>query len=262
MNDRKLVEKLLERQESDDLDFKSKQYRLGNSKGKSQFVKDIVAMVNTPRSGAAYILVGVQEQSGRVTGTPGVDEHHDEAELGRIVAARVEPVPRFSYRQVAYEELDIGLFEVPCDQLVPVMPRNDYGVLRRRSVYVRRNTQNTEADREDLARIHQWYEGGQTSDEVPSTSSGTWQQLYRACDGFDPGRIYIAVLDGDSKADARDWTAMATVHWSIIVDSLVTRGFRVGTGEWGRLGVEGLDVPVGGCVVADEVVVVRPTPSG
>ena len=45
-------------------------------------------------------------------------------------------------------------------------------------------------------------------------------------------------------------------------DSLVTRGFRVGTGEWGRLGVEGLDVPVGGCVVADEVVVVRPTPSG
>ena len=174
-------------------------------------------MVNTPRDGSAYILVGVQEQSGKVTGTPGISEHPDEAELGRIIASRVEPVPIFSYRQVTYQESNIGLIEVPCNQPVPVMPRNDYGVLRRRSVYIRRNTQNTEADREDLNRIYQWHQSEKISHE-PGTPIGTWQQLYRACDGFDPGRVYIAVLNVDPNADAHDWTAMAGVHWNIIID--------------------------------------------
>ena len=67
MDDQQLVENLLERQESDDLDFKSGQYNFTNERGKSKFIKDIVAMANTPRNGPAYILVGVQEQSGKVT---------------------------------------------------------------------------------------------------------------------------------------------------------------------------------------------------
>ena len=216
MEDRQLIENLLERQESDDLDFKSGQYNYRNIVGKSKFIKDILAMLNTPRSGSAYILVGVQEQSGKVTGTPGVTDHPDEAELGRIVQDRVEPAPRFSYRRVPYKRVEMGLFEIPRNQPVPVMPRNEYGVLRRRSVYLRRNTQNTEADSEDLDRIYQWRKGEPSYDPGPTT--GAWEQLYRACDGFDPQRVYIAVLGGETSADTRDWTAMASVHWSIIVD--------------------------------------------
>ena len=44
MEDRQLIESLLKRQESDDLDFKSGQYNLRNNHGKSKFIKDIVAM--------------------------------------------------------------------------------------------------------------------------------------------------------------------------------------------------------------------------
>ena len=58
MEDQKLIENLLNRQESDDLDYKSGQYNFDNNHGKSKFIKDIVAMANTPRSGPAYILVG------------------------------------------------------------------------------------------------------------------------------------------------------------------------------------------------------------
>ena len=196
MEDRQLVDELLERQESDNLDFKSGQYNFRTPSGKSKFIKDIVAMVNTPRSDSAYILVGVKEQSGKVSGVPGVEEHPDEAELGRIVQAVVDPAPRFSYRRVQNEPLDIGLIEIPLDQPVPVLPRKDHGVLRRKSVYLRRNTQNTEADREDLARIVQW---SQVEREIPhdvaDAPTGGWERFYRACDGFDPRRIYIAVLD-------------------------------------------------------------------
>ena len=216
MEDRQLIENLLGRQESDDLDFKSGQYHFDCIDGKSKFIKDILAMANSPRSGSAYILVGVQEQSGKVTGTPGVKHHPDEAELGRIVQDRVEPAPRFSYRRVQYKGVEMGLLEVPRNQPVPVMPRNDYGVLRRRSVYLRRNTQNTEADSEDLDRIYQWRKGEPSYD--PGSTTGAWEQLYRACDGFDPHRVYIAVFGGETSADTRDWIAMASVHWNIIVD--------------------------------------------
>ena len=216
MDDRQLVDKLLEGQESDVLDFKGGQYDFTDAQGKSKFIKDIVAMANTPRSGPAYILVGVHERSGRATETPGVSDHPDEAELGRIAAARVEPAPRFSYRQVLHKQLPIGLIEIPCDQPVPVMPRDDYGILRRRSVYVRRNTQNTEADSEDLSRILSWRQGEPSYD--PLTPSGAWEQLYRACDGFDQRRVFIAVLNRDSNAESHDWSAMASVHWNMIID--------------------------------------------
>ena len=221
MDDRQLVESLLKRQESDDLDFKSKQYNLRKHYGRSKFIKDIVAMVNTPRSDPAYILVGVQEQSGKVTGTPGVDDHHDEAELGNIVSGKITPVPRFAYRQVSYNGVELGLIEIPCGQPVPVMPRSNYEVLKKGSVYLRRNTQNTEADREDILRIARWGQGESPQGEPSSdsgTPSGAWQQIYRACDGFDRRRVYIAVLDRESSADAHDWTAMASIRWNIIVD--------------------------------------------
>ena len=218
MEDRQLIESLLERQESNDLDFKSGQYNLANHHGKSRFIKDIVAMANTPRNGPAYILVGVQEQSGKARRTVGVTEHPDEAMLGSIVSGKVEPTPRFAYRQISYDGLELGLIEIPHDQPVPIMPREDYEVLRRGAVYIRRNTQNVEADSQDIVRIANRHQGQGEPTSDSSTPSGVWEQLYRACDGFDPRRVYIAVLDREPNAHIRDWTAMAGVHWNIVVD--------------------------------------------
>ena len=216
MDDQQLLDELLNRQESNELDFKSEPYNLSNVNGCSKFIKDIVAMANTPRSDSAYILIGVLEQSGKVVSILGVTQHPDESELGRIVSGKVEPTPRFTYRQVPYGNLEMGLIEIPCDQPEVVLPRTDYGVLRRNAVYIRRNTQNIEADGADLARIFR----SAQDDTIPEavSHSGDWEQLYRACDGFDPRRIYIAVLDRDTGTDARDWGAMSSVHWNMVVD--------------------------------------------
>ena len=212
----RLIDELLKRRESDDLDFKAAQYDLGSKKGKSKFIKDIVAMANTPGIGDSYILVGVKEQPGRSTEVPGVTEHPDESELGRIVQGVVQPAPRFSYRQVKYGQSDIGLVEIPGGQHGPFLPRKDYGVLRRKGVYVRRNTQNTEADREDLLRIASPRQDEPSNDVGAPTSA--WEQLYRACDGFDSRRVYIAVVEREPDLDVHDYAALAGLHWSIIVD--------------------------------------------
>ena len=218
MEYRQLIENLLNRQESDDLDFKSGQYDFNNNRGKSKFIKDVIAMVNTPRNGPAYIIVGVEEEHGKVTGTPGVTEHPDEAELGRIVSGKVSPAPRFMYRQIVYAGVKLGVIEIPCDQPIPIMPQSDYEVLRRGAVYIRRNTQNTEADQHDIARISQWGQSQGVSESGYGPPSGAWERLYRACDGFDSQRAYIAILDREPTVDIRDWTAMASIHWNIIVD--------------------------------------------
>ena len=68
MDDRQLLEELLKRQESDDLDFKSQQYNLTDGHSRSEFIKDIIAMANTPRSGSAYILLGVRNNLARLLG--------------------------------------------------------------------------------------------------------------------------------------------------------------------------------------------------
>ena len=217
MDDQKVLEELLNRQESDDLDFKSQQYKLTDNHSRSKFIKDVVAMANTPRSSSsAYILLGVREQSGKVIGIPGVANHPDESELGRIVSGKVKPTPRFSYRQIQYGDLEIGVIEIPSDQPGVVVPLSDSGVLRRNVVYIRRNTQNIEADPDDLARIFSSTQGTILSE--PPLHNGAWEQLYRACEAFDPRRIHIAILDRVQGAEARDWAAMASVHWNMIVD--------------------------------------------
>lgn len=216
MEDRELVQALLNRQESDDLDFKSQEYNLTNNHGRSRFIKDIVAMANTPRSNSAYILLGALEHSGRVIETPGVMAHPDESELGRIVSGRVRPTPKFSYRQVEYGGIGFGLIEIPSDQPGIIMPRADFEVLRQSVVYIRRNTQNIEADTEDLARIFRSPPGSQSPD--PALDTGSWEQLDRACDAFDSRRVHIAIIGRMTDVEARDWSAMANVPWNVIVD--------------------------------------------
>ena len=215
MDDLQLLIDLLKRQESNELDFKS-QYNLSNNYGRSKFIKDIVAMANTPRSESAYILVGVLEQSGKVISIPGVTDHPDESDLGGIVSGKITPTPRFSYRQVQYGDLEIGLIEIPCDQPGVVVPRIDSGVLRGNAVYIRRNTQNIEAGPVDLSNIFRSTSAIPPSE--PTLHTGAWEQLYRACEAFDHRRIYIAILDRELGADARDWSAMTSVHWNMIVD--------------------------------------------
>ena len=71
MNDQDPIDTLLQRQEADDSDFKSEQYRLDSDHEKSQFIKDIVAMANIPGAGSACIVIGVLERAGKATNVPG-----------------------------------------------------------------------------------------------------------------------------------------------------------------------------------------------
>ena len=143
-------------------------------------------------------------------------QHPDEADLLGYVSGKVSPVPRFNYRQVKYDDVELGIIEIPSSQPGLIIPRVDFGVLRKDVVYIRRNTTNTEATSDDYSRITKTTERKVEPDTA--ISSGTWERFYRVCDGFDARRVYIAVVDVHSRVDAQDWEAMANVHWNIVVD--------------------------------------------
>ena len=216
MDDHQLVDQLLTRQESNNLDFKSQQYRFDADKKKSEFIKDILAMANTPRDGSAYILLGVSEMYGKAIDVVGVDEHHDESTLSGIVSGKVRPAPQFSYRQVSCDGKDLGLIEIPNLQPGgPFTPMRDFGSIRKGAFYIRRNSANVEASGDDVKRIGQ---ASQFAPLPPSSQSGAWDRLYRVCDEFPPSKTYIAIMDREPSLDARDWAALASVDWNAIID--------------------------------------------
>lgn len=64
LNDKKLDE-FLSSSERNICDFKEYIYTLSTDDDKGKFIKDILCMVNTPRSESAFIIIGVKQANGK-----------------------------------------------------------------------------------------------------------------------------------------------------------------------------------------------------
>jgi predicted HTH transcriptional regulator len=154
--DTDLLNQILARMESDNVDFKRDQYHLESDQQKSAFVKDILCMANTPRSGSAYIVIGASTKNGSVENVVGSQEHPDPADFQNLVNGNTDRAVNFSCRRIRYFGVDLGLFEVPVDRSITVMARRNFGNLRKGVIYTRRNAQNAEADAHEIQRITDW----------------------------------------------------------------------------------------------------------
>ena len=217
-NDQALIKDLLSQMEGSTLDFKRDQYKLESTKQKSTFVKDIVCMANTPRDKSAYILIGIKERNGRAIDVVGTSIHHDPAVLQDLITGNTNPVIQFSYKQVEHNGYVIGLIEIPVGPQGPAMATKGFGVLQQGVVYFRRGAQNSVAESHDITRIAQWYADGNSGAPVEHPPEASWDAFFRACDGFDPARVYIAVLDGAQSLELDECQAFARIGWQLVVD--------------------------------------------
>ena len=217
--DQETLDSILQRTEDNFLDFKVQQYKFDTNYQISGFVKDILTMANTPRNESAYIVIGVAEENGRPTRIVGTLEHIDPSEVDRKMQNRVNAVPSVEYHVAQYKGHEIGIYEIKIDQRGPFVPSRDFERLRAGTIYFRRNSQNVVAiNKEDIDRIVQWFSGTEVSEEPKYFDSSSWQQFYRACDGFDDRRAYICVIDENVHATEDDWNAFAKMAWDLVVD--------------------------------------------
>ena len=217
-NDRDLVDKLLSQMEGNTLDFKRDQYKLESDQQKSAFVKDIICMSNTPRDESAYILVGVTDKNGRAGDVIGTSEHPDPAMFQNLVKGNTNPPVRFSYRTIKYLGVVVGLFEIPVDQHIPVMATKNFGNLVPGIVYFRRTAQNGVAEPHDIRRITDWSSNRNMRAPTEHPPENSWDTFFRACDVFDPARVYIAVLGDGQDLESDDYQAFSQIGWQLVVD--------------------------------------------
>lgn len=93
--DTALFKHLLTQTESETLDFKREFPALPTDMAKSEFIKDIIAFYNTPRTEDAYIIYGVEDNNGVAVLPPrglAIQAPYDEANLQQLVKDKVSPI--------------------------------------------------------------------------------------------------------------------------------------------------------------------------
>ena len=221
INEDKLRE-LLHQAEDRSIDFKAEPHRLDNDHFKSLFVKDILAMANTPREEAAYIITGIRLHDDGPREYLGVDKHPDDSDLqDKLKIARVDPVPAFVYQPVTFEGKSYGVFEIPVQKSGPYFATRDYETLKAHRLYFRRGTQNDEATIHEQDEIYRWFheEQPRAADDKTTVRPPTpnWDRFALACHQFDSERLYLLLI-GPEKTNEAAWQFLARLPVSLVLD--------------------------------------------
>lgn len=151
MDDEALIQELLYRGEGTTLDYKSKQYPFAGADDgqKAELLKDILAFANAWRTEIAYILIGVKDGSGELTG---LDVEIDDSRLQQFINGKTNHPVHFSYRSLEYKGINLGLFTIPVQER-PVYIRKAYGTVLGNTVYVRRGSSTAIAEPSEIAKM-------------------------------------------------------------------------------------------------------------
>lgn len=147
-------ETLLFESESDYLDFKQEEYKFENAidEVKSELLKDVLAFANAWRRNDAYILLGVREIKGGRSEVVGVSKHLEDASLQEFVNSKVNKPIKFFYIPFEHDGKQVGIIYLPIQER-PVFLIQNYGKLRKNTVYIRRGSSTSEASPDEIAKM-------------------------------------------------------------------------------------------------------------
>lgn len=153
-------EAILQKPESETLDFKRIQYDFMHDSGNTKtakFVKDIISFSNTIRTETAYIVIGVSEEEDGSKNQTGLDKNIDDSIFQEKIKNKVTPIPSFKYYTFEYQDKTFGVFEIPVKKYSePIFPVIRMRGLEPGKVYFRRNSSNSEATGREIILINSW----------------------------------------------------------------------------------------------------------
>ncbi|MFH1680642.1 MAG: ATP-binding protein, partial [Candidatus Eisenbacteria bacterium] len=147
-------EALLHEDEGSALDFKRDQYRFEGESDevKGELLKDVLAFANSWQRTQAYILIGVEEVRGGRSRVVGVEGHLNDHDLQQFISSKTQRPVEFSYIVWEHEGLSVGILHIPVQER-PLYLKQDYGRLKRDTVYMRRGSSTVEASPDEVARM-------------------------------------------------------------------------------------------------------------
>ena len=212
---------LLERPESESLDFKATCYDLSDRRQKRNFAKDLASLINTPRGGDAHIVLGVKKRLDGSTDLVGLDREIDDADLQDVAQSLLEPNPRFLFSTVTYRGVTLGLISIPAGNPRPVVPAKtlDNGFVGG-SVYFRRGSKNDVASTQEQIRIWDWFRNSR-QDVVsanPYALDPAWPRYMAAVAAFHSTSRQILIVDDAFREDANDLSGIGAGPWTYVLD--------------------------------------------
>jgi hypothetical protein len=146
---------LLNRSEGDTLDFKKDNYRFknGSKNEKSELLKDILAMANAWKATEAYIVIGVQEVSGKARDVCGVTPELSDSDVQQFVNSKTNRPVAFAIEHAQHEGKQLTVIRVLQNQSRPIFLTEGYGRLKSNVVYIRRGSSTDEASPDEIAEM-------------------------------------------------------------------------------------------------------------
>lgn len=208
---------LLKRTEDDTLDFKEEMYDL-ESTGCVDLLKDVISMANTPRTGSAFLVCGVEWKPGSPARPVGMRVQIDDVRLrDQLTPDEISPTPpTFRYHPLLIDNLHFGVIEILAEPGVgPFYPTKDRGhKLLRNVLYVRSGAANDRANREQTRKVYQWF--SRVAPQGDEATADQWNRFLDATDDLDDARQYLLIAD--MAHDAAACAGLAQIPWLGVLD--------------------------------------------
>jgi predicted CoA-binding protein len=147
---------LLNMSESDSLDFKSGQYKFGNTATddeKSELLKDIIAFANSFKAGDAFIVVGISEKNQRKDQVVGVPMHLKDNEVQQFVNSKTNRRVTFLVHSTTAEGQPIDVIQIAQKQERPLCLAKNFGKVKANEVWIRMGSSSAIATPDQIAAM-------------------------------------------------------------------------------------------------------------
>lgn len=162
------IEELIRAPEQTKLDFKS-DLRLDNDHLKAEFVKDVIAVANSPGD-TGFLLYGVDATL--PDPIVGISRSFDDATLQQIVNSKVDRPVAFLYYEQQFDARKIGVVVIPPSSLRPHIVSSTTGNLKDGQIPIRRGSSTTRATAEDLAEMNAAHDSSRPTFERTNGAMG------------------------------------------------------------------------------------------
>lgn len=213
------LRELLSFGERDWLDFKRDGYgEFKSSQSRNEFIKDVLAMANTPRDCSAVLILGVSWTAEKGSEIIGLERQMDDQQFqGAFGTDRAQPIPRFVYTPLTLDNKNVGVVEILIDDRGPFTPVKDFDGLQAGAIYFRRGTTSERAVGDETSMIFRWFHDGEISG-FTSQPLDNWSPFLEAARRFSHGISYILITDRVDPKLAGVAHAIGAAPWRAVID--------------------------------------------
>lgn len=236
MNSLELFKSLIQRRESEILDFKRDPYNLSIEDKQLDLVKDVICMYNTPRDEDAHIVIGVKDYPTTPKDIRGIDlntinpKHLDQSSMQGLFYTKnleIDPLPSFRVETLQYEGKMFAIIIIPINREIGPCKvlKSNYPKLKadRNQLYFRRGTDNDSTRSvEESSKILQWFQNDSTQSDY-SQDGSQWENFLAASfisdvSGFDLSRKYILVTSSLKDKNLENLPVLGEIPATLVLD--------------------------------------------